>query len=86
MNTIKSIKPAVSIIRKYKIPYALLHCTNIYPTPSNLIRLDAIKTLEKNFPDALIGLSDHSETIFPCLGAIALGARVVEKHFTDNKK
>jgi N-acetylneuraminate synthase len=86
MNTIETIKPAVKIIRKYNLPFVLLHCTNIYPTPSKLIRLDAINVLKKNFPDALVGLSDHSETIFPCLGAIALGACVIEKHFTDNKK
>jgi len=86
MNTIETIKPAVKIIRKYKLPFVLLHCTNIYPTPSKLIRLDAINVLKKTFPDALVGLSDHSETIFPCLGAIALGACIIEKHFTDNKK
>ena len=85
MNTIESIKPSVKIIRKFKVPYVLLHCTNIYPTPSNLVRLDSINTLKKEFPDALVGLSDHSETIFPCLGAIALGACVVEKHFTSSK-
>tara|TARA_Y100000816_G_C26093864_1_gene578477 strand:- start:1189 stop:2229 length:1041 start_codon:yes stop_codon:yes gene_type:complete len=85
MNTIESIKPSVKIIRKFKVPFVLLHCTNIYPTPSNLIRLDSINTLKKEFPDALVGLSDHSETIFPCLGAIALGACVVEKHFTSSK-
>ncbi len=85
MNTIESIKPSVKIIRKFKVPYVLLQCTNIYPTPSNLIRLDSINTLKKEFPDALVGLSDHSETIFPCLGAIALGACVVEKHFTSSK-
>jgi N-acetylneuraminate synthase len=86
MNTIETIKPAVKIIRKYKLPFVLLHCTNIYPTPSKLIRLDAINVLKKTFPDALVGLSDHSETIYPCLGAIALGACIIEKHFTDNKK
>ena len=86
MNTIETIKPAVKIIRKYNVPFALLHCTNIYPTPTKLIRLNAINILKKTFPDALVGLSDHSKTIFPCLGAIALGASVVEKHFTDNKK
>lgn len=86
MNTIETIKPAVKIIRKYKLPFVLLHCTNIYPTPSKFIRLDAINTLKTTFPDALVGLSDHSKTIFPCLGAIALGACVIEKHFTDNKK
>lgn len=86
MNTIKSIQPAVNILRKYKVPFVLLHCTNIYPTPTNLIRLGAITTLKKNFPDALVGLSDHSKSIYPCLGAVALGACVIEKHFTDNKK
>ncbi len=86
MNSIKTIKPSVKILRKYRVPFALLHCTNIYPTPSNLIRLDSIKTLQNKFPDAVVGLSDHSETIYPCLGAIALGASIIEKHFTDTKK
>ena len=86
MNTIQTIKPAVKIIRKYNIPFALLHCTNIYPTPTKLIRLDAINILKKTFPDAIVGLSDHSESIYPCLGAVALGACILEKHFTDNKK
>ena len=86
MNSISSIRPSVKILKKYKIPFALLHCTNIYPTPANLIRLDAIKVLKKYFPEAIVGISDHSETIYPCLGAIALGASIVEKHFTISKK
>jgi N-acetylneuraminate synthase len=86
MNSIETIKPSVKILRKYKVPFALLHCTNIYPTPSNLIRLDAINLLRAEFPDAVIGLSDHSQTIYPCLGAVALGASIIEKHFTDSKK
>ena len=57
MNTIQTIKPAVKIIRKYNTPFALLHCTNIYPTPTKLIRLDAINVLKKTFPDAIVGLS-----------------------------
>ena len=85
MNTIESIKPSVKIFEKYKVPYALLHCTNIYPTPTKLIRLQAILKLKKSFPNAILGLSDHSKTIFPCLGAIALGASIVEKHFVDKK-
>ena len=63
-----------------------MHCTNIYPTPIKLVRLGAINILEKKFPDAVIGLSDHSESIFSCLGSIALGASIVEKHFTLSKK
>ena len=49
MNSIETIKPAVEIIRKYKNPFALLHCTNIYPTPPKLVRLNAIEVLKKNF-------------------------------------
>ena len=85
MNTIESIKPSVRIFEKYKIPYALMHCTNIYPTPTTLIRLQAISKLKESFPNAILGLSDHSKTIYPCLGAIALGASIVEKHFVDKK-
>jgi len=85
MNTIKTIKPAVKIIRKYKLPYALLHCTNIYPTPNKLIRLDAMLEIKKTFQDAIIGLSDHSETIYPCIGAISMGASIIEKHYVHSK-
>ena len=86
MNSIKSIEKSVKVIRKHKLPYVLMHCTNIYPTPNNLIRLNCIQELKKKFPDAVVGLSDHSDTIYSCLGAVALGARDLEKHFIDNKK
>ena len=86
MNNINSIRKSVNIIRRYKIPYALLHCTNIYPTPPNLVRLEAMLELKKKFKDAVIGLSDHTETIYTSLGAVSLGASIIEKHFTDNKK
>ena len=86
MNSIQTIIPAVNIIRKYKIPFALLHCTNIYPTPHKLVRLNAMLELKKKFKDAIIGLSDHTETIYTCLGAISLGASIVEKHFINDKK
>ena len=83
MNTINSITPAVKIFRKYNVPFALLHCTNVYPTPDNQIRLNAIENLKK-FPDAVVGLSDHhSNSIYPCLGSIALGASIIEKHFCN---
>ena len=49
MNNIASIRRSVDIIKKYKLQYALLHCTNIYPTPSNLVRLEAMLELKKNF-------------------------------------
>ncbi len=83
MNTINSIRPSVEILRKRNIPYALLHCTNVYPTPPQLIRLNSLNILQKEFPDAVIGLSDHSTSNYPSFGAIALGASIIERHFTD---
>ena len=83
MNTIKSIRPSVEIFRKFKIPYVLLHCTNLYPTPDKLIRLGGMAKLQEAFPDALVGLSDHSIDNVACLAATALGASVLERHFTD---
>ena len=84
MNTIESIGKAVDIFREYNVPYALLHCTNIYPTPPELVRLGAMLELQENFSDAVIGLSDHTVTNYPVLGAVALGASIIERHFTDS--
>jgi N-acetylneuraminate synthase len=84
MNTIESIKKAVDIFRGLNISYALLHCTNVYPTPPELVRLNAISELRNAFPDAVVGLSDHTVTNFPCIGSVALGASILERHFTDS--
>lgn len=86
MNTIDSVRPSVEILRHAKIPYALLHCTNVYPTPPDLVRLGAMGKLSEAFPDAVIGLSDHTTSNYACLGAVALGASILERHFTDSMK
>lgn len=83
MNSIESISRTVDIIRNNNIPYALLHCTNIYPTPPELVRLNAIIELKEAFPDAVLGLSDHTTTNYPCIASVALGASILERHFTD---
>ncbi|EAK9868514.1 sialic acid synthase [Campylobacter lari] len=82
MNSIESIKPTVKILRDYEIPFVLLHTTNLYPTPSHLVRLNAMLELYKEF-NCLYGLSDHTTNNLACIGAIALGASVLERHFTD---
>ena len=84
MNTIESIGKAVAIFQKNKIPYALLHTTNLYPTPNHLVRLNAMVELQRNFKDAVVGLSDHTLSNHACFGAIALGASIIERHFTDS--
>lgn len=86
MNNIKSIKETVNILEKYKIDYALLHTTNLYPTPSNLVRLGALEELKKEFPNTIIGLSDHTTSNLACFSAVALGSSILERHFTDSKK
>ena len=84
MNSIESITPAVKILREHQIPYALLHTTNIYPTPPELVRLGAMNILQEEFPDAVVGLSDHTTNNLACFGAVALGASILERHFTDS--
>ena len=83
MNTIESVGKAAAIFEERHLPYALLHTTNLYPTPPHLVRLGAMVELAKAFPRAVIGLSDHTTDNLACLGAIALGAAIVERHFTD---
>mgnify|MGYP000010390887 FL=1 len=83
MNDILSIKKTVEILEKYKVQYALLHTTNLYPTPVHLVRLGAMQELQKEFPNAIIGLSDHTTSNRACFAATALGACILERHFTD---
>lgn len=86
MNDLESVSKAVKIIEKNQIKYALLHCTNLYPTPSKLIRLNAIDELKKKFPRAVLGLSDHTPNNYTSFAALGKGVSIIEKHFIDNKK
>lgn len=83
MNTIASIRKAVDIFNRYRVPVALLHTTNLYPTPFNLVRLGAMQEMAEAFPNCVYGLSDHTTNNLACLSAVALGASIVERHFTD---
>jgi N-acetylneuraminate synthase len=83
MNTIESVRKAVAVFDKHNIPVALLHTTNLYPTPIHLVRFGAMTELHEAFPDKVFGLSDHTLNNNACLGAVALGASILERHFTD---
>jgi len=84
MNNIEQIEKTVQILEKYKVSYALLHTTNLYPTPVHQVRLGAMQELQKEFPNTVIGLSDHTTSNLACFGATALGASILERHFTDS--
>ena len=84
MNTIESVKKAVETIQKHNTPLALMHTTNLYPTPYHLVRLGAMQELMQEFPDLPVGLSDHTLGNLACLSAVALGGSILERHFTDH--
>lgn len=84
MNTIESVRKSVAVLREYGVPFALLHTTNLYPTPYHLVRLGAMKQLMEEFPEIPVGLSDHTVSNHACFAAVAMGASVLERHFTDH--
>lgn len=86
MNDIPAIRKTVDILEEYRVPFALMHTTNLYPTPPELVRLGAMKQMMEEFPGVPVGLSDHTLTNTACIAAMALGACVVERHFTDVKE
>lgn len=85
MNDLDSISPSADILRRCQIPFALMHCVSMYPTPYDKVQLGAITSLRSAFPDAVVGLSDHSLGPYTAFGAIPYGASLLEKHFTSDK-
>lgn len=84
MNDISSIRKSVEVIKKYNVPLMLMHCVSIYPAPYDKVGLKSIIQLQEEFKTP-VGLSDHSLGIYTCLGAVALGAVALEKHFTISR-
>lgn len=84
MNSLESVKKVVNILEEMNTPYALMHTTNLYPTLPNQVRLGAMQEMMHTFPEIPIGLSDHTVNNTACIGAIALGAKIVERHYTDS--
>ncbi len=85
MQSIETLQQSVEILRKSKIPFSLLECTNLYPSPPEHVSLQGIIELKQAFPDAVVGFSDHSIGPAMVLSAVALGACILERHFTDSR-
>lgn len=83
MNDIPAIEKTVNIMEKHGVEYALMHTTNLYPTKPEWVRLGAMQEMMNAFSGIPIGLSDHTTNNNACISAIALGATLVERHFTD---
>ena len=81
MSTFQEIEETVSFIKKYNNDLILMHCTSTYPTRYEDVNLKVIEKLRQHF-GIPVGLSDHSAGIYTALAAVALGACMIEKHFT----
>jgi N-acetylneuraminate synthase len=85
MQTIDSLRPSVAVLDASGVDYALLECTNLYPSPPEIVSLQGITELHQAFPRAVVGFSDHSIGPSMALSAVALGACILERHFTDTR-
>ena len=83
MNDLRAIEKTVNIVEKKGVKYALMHTTNLYPTQPSQVRLGAMLELMDAFKGVPVGLSDHTINNNACIAAMGLGARIVERHFTD---
>ena len=87
--SIQEIKKAIKYLNLRKNKICIMHCILNYPAKDSDLNLNFIKTLKKKFPGYLIGYSDHSKSdneLNVIEKAYDLGARIIEKHFTHNKK
>ena len=87
-STMEEVHRAVEAIASYDVPVALLHCSLVYPTALRDANLHRIGMIRAEFPDLVVGYSDHTQpqdSMLACPLSVALGARIVEKHYTLNK-
>jgi len=85
MQSIDTIRASVQILEEAGIEYALLECTNLYPSPPEIVSLQGITDLKNAFPNAVVGFSDHSIGPEMALASVALGASILERHYTDTR-
>lgn len=85
MQSIKTICASVEILENSGVPYALLECSNLYPSPPEIVSLQGVRDLKAAFPNAIVGFSDHSIGPEMALASVAIGACILERHFTDHR-
>lgn len=85
MQTIDTMRASVAILDAAGIEYALLECTNLYPSPPEIVSLRGVTDLREAFPRAVVGFSDHSIGPEMALASVALGACILERHYTDTR-
>jgi N-acetylneuraminate synthase len=86
MSTQEEIEETVSFMRDLSVPFALLNCTSEYPPKYENMRLGNIPYLLETYPDLVIGHSDHTPDNYTVYAAVALGAKIIEKHVILDKR
>lgn len=81
MSTLAEVKESVQALREEKVSFALMHCISEYPAHYEDLNLGMIKNLESKF-GCPVGFSDHTNEIYSAIAAVAMGAKIIEKHFT----
>ncbi len=82
MSTESEIKDAVALLKRYGTPFVLLHCNSTYPAPFKDVNLNYMARLKELSLNGFVGYSGHERGIAVAISAAALGAKVIEKHFT----
>ncbi|MBT8409504.1 MAG: N-acetylneuraminate synthase family protein [Alphaproteobacteria bacterium] len=85
MQSIDTVAASVAILDGAGIDFALLECTNLYPSPPEIVSLKGVTELRRAFPNAVVGFSDHSIGPSMALASVALGACILERHYTDTR-
>lgn len=85
MQSIATLGRSVEVLEASGVPFALLECTNLYPSPPECVSLGGIEELRTAFPGVPIGFSDHSIGPAMAIASVALGACILERHFTDSR-
>ena len=85
MQTIETLQESVQMLEDAGIEYALLECTNLYPSQPEIVSLQGVTNLKAAFPNAAVGFSDHSIGPEMALASVALGESILERHYTDTR-
>ncbi|CAL2081345.1 N-acetylneuraminate synthase family protein [Tenacibaculum sp. 190524A02b] len=82
----KELDDALGVMEKYHSKISILHCVSQYPTEYDNVNLNSISFLKKKYPEYAIGYSDHTIGIATPIAAVAMGAEIIEKHITLDRK
>jgi sialic acid synthase SpsE len=86
MSGVTELENALEVITKYHTKISILHCVSQYPTEPRNTNLNTIKFLQKNYSQYTIGYSDHTIGISTPVAAVAMGAKIIEKHITLDRR